>query len=305
VTAVAALPSVDTLVSGLVDYAGLFPPADLDMATTARNYAAYRMDGQSRLLGRLVVPASRLEEFGMAAESLLPRRRTDEPWRLSALAGPEVGADVERIIAFNQAYVSGKSGRAVVDSMEARAETVEEVARVAAATPPTLELFVELPLSPDPAPLIAELARRGVRAKVRTGGVTPDAIPSTSDVGHFVVQTTRAGVPFKATAGLHHPVRGMRPLTYAPDSPRAIMHGFLNVFLAAAFAGAGFSEPNTVAVLEETDAQAFRFGPGGVRWRDQALTVGQLRTTRTQIARAFGSCSFREPVDDLRSLHLL
>jgi len=35
------------------------------------------------------------------------------------------------------------------------------------------------------------------------------------------------GVPFKATAGLHHPLRCIHPLTHEPNSPAAAMHGFL------------------------------------------------------------------------------
>jgi hypothetical protein len=304
-TAVAALPSVDMLIAGLVDYAGLFPPAALDLPTAARNYGSYRVDEQWRVLGRFILPAARLEDFDDAAERALPRRRTDEPWRLSALVGADIASDLWHVAAFNAAYVSGRSGRAVVDAVEGKATTVEEIDALASATPPAYELFIEIPLHPDPAPLLAALARRGARAKVRTGGVTPEAIPTTARLARFLSGAVQAGVAFKATAGLHHPVRGMHPLTYAADSPRAIMHGFFNVFLAAAFVGAGSSESDALMVLDEMDPAAFRFAPGGVRWRDRHLATTQLRTTREQIARAFGSCSFREPVDDLRALRLL
>lgn len=304
-TVVAAMPSVDTLVSGLVDYAGLFPPAGLDLVTAAKNYGAYRTDEHWRVLGRFILPAVQLDEFHGAAARALPRRRTDEPWRLSVLVGPDVSADLARITLFNNAYAKGPSGRAVVDAVEGKATTVAEIEALATATPRTFELFIEIPIEPDPAPLLAAIARRGARAKVRTGGVTADAIPESILLARFMASAVRARVAFKATAGLHHPVRGMQALTYEPDSPRAVMHGFFNVFLAAAFLGTGATEAETVAVLEETDPVAFRFAPGGVRWRDRHLTTTDLRTTREQIARAFGSCSFREPVDDLRALHLL
>jgi hypothetical protein len=304
-TVVAAMPSVDTLVSGLVDYAGLFPPASLDLATAARNYGSYRTDEHWRLLGRFILPAVQLDEFHGAATKALPRRRTDEPWRLSVLAGQDVAADLARITSFNNAYAKSPSGRAIVDAVEGKAATVAEIEALATVTPRTFELFVEIPIDPDPAPLLAALARRGARAKVRTGGVTPDAIPAAALLARFMAGAVRARVAFKATAGLHHPVRAMHPLTYEADSPRAVMHGFFNVFLAAAFLGTGATEAEAVEVLEEMDPVAFRFAPGGVRWRDRHLTTTDLRTTRDQIARAFGSCSFREPVDDLRALHLL
>ena len=178
------------------------------------------------------------------------------------------------------------------------------LAQHVAATPRTLALFVEMPLTPDPAPLVAELARRGARAKVRTGGVTPESIPSPAELARFLARAVAAGVAFKATAGLHHPLRGEHPLTYAADSPRAVMHGFLNVFLATAFTSEA-TEADAVAVLEEMDPVAFRFGPRGVRWRDRHLTTPRLQLMREQRALAFGSCSFREPIDELRTLHLL
>ena len=76
----------------------------------------------------------------------------------------------------------------------------------------------------------------GAFAKVRTGGLTPDAIPAPAAIADFLRRAARRRLPFKATAGLHHPIRGLRTMTYAADSPRAVMHGFLNVFIAASFA---------------------------------------------------------------------
>lgn len=308
-TAVAVLSSVDTLVTGAVDYAGLFPPAGLDMPTAVRHYAEYRADEQARVLGRFILPAARLDEFADVADRVLPRRRSDEPWRLSALVGTGVGgdiaADLERVTDFNEAHADITPGRAIVDSVEAKASTVTAIASVVAATPRTLALFVEVPLAPDPAPLVAELARRGARAKVRTGGVTPESIPSPAELARFLARAAAAGVAFKATAGLHHPLRGEHALTYADDSPRAVMHGFLNLFLATAFTSEGMSEADAVAVLEEMDPGAFRFGPHSVRWRDRQVTTPRLQLMREQRALAFGSCSFREPIDELRTLRLL
>jgi hypothetical protein len=312
-TAVAVLSPVDTLVTGAVDYAGLFPPAGLDMPTAVRHYAEYRADGQARALGRFILPATRLEEFADVADRALPRRRSDEPWRLSALVGTgggtgvggDIAADLERVTDFNEAHADVTPGRAIVDSVEAKASTEAAIASVIAATPRTLELFVEVPLTPDPAPLLAALARRGARAKVRTGGVTPESIPSPAALARFLIRAAAAGVGFKATAGLHHPLRGEHALTYADDSPRAVMHGFLNLFLATAFTSEGMSEADAVAVLEEMDPGAFRFGPHSVGWRDRQVTTPRLQLMREQRALAFGSCSFREPIDELRTLRLL
>ncbi|HYL72757.1 MAG TPA: hypothetical protein VEU96_01055 [Bryobacteraceae bacterium] len=139
-------------------------------------------------------------------------------------------------------------------------------------------------------------------AKVRTGGLTPDAIPSPSDLADFLCESASRRLPFKATAGLHHPIRSDRRLTYAADSPRAVMHGFVNVFAAAAFAWHGMERNLVLDVLKETNAASFEFGDEQLRWRGHQLTAPQIAQTRRYFAHSFGSCSFEEPLDDLREL---
>jgi len=142
-------------------------------------------------------------------------------------------------------------------------------------------------------------------AKYRTGGVTPDVIPGTEAVADFLCRAAARRVPFKASAGLHHPIRSERPLTYAPDSPRAVMHGFVNVFTAAAFLWHGAERATAVAVLNELDPRAFAFLDDELRWRGRRLSTEQVQIARRDFAHSFGSCSFEEPVADLRELGLL
>ena len=129
--------------------------------------------------------------------------------------------------------------------------------------------------------LIPELARRGLRAKIRTGG---DAVPSIEHVVEFIRACKSAGVAFKATAGLHHPIRS------------GAMHGFVNVFLAAAMID------HADEILREEDASAFAFSDESVSWRGHAISTEQLANTRKNFALSFGSCSFEEPIDDLKEL---
>jgi hypothetical protein len=142
-------------------------------------------------------------------------------------------------------------------------------------------------------------------AKVRTGGLIPESIPPTEDLADFLVGAANRRLPFKATAGLHHPVRSMRALTYAPDSPRATMHGFLNVFAAAAFTWHGVEYETIKDLLEETEATAFAFGARSLEWRGRKLSAAQIADARQNFAHSFGSCSFEEPIGDLRALGLL
>lgn len=281
-----------------MDYAGLFPPASLGMPEAVAQYASYLISPDAWMLGRLVVPVSRLNEL---AAALAPASAASGPWKVSAVGGEDYAADAARIATLGAA----RAGSLVVDVVEVKAATTQDIERAARALSGASALYVEVSHRTEPREALIAVKSVGARAKIRTGGITPDAMPSSSDVARFIFRCAEVGVAFKATAGLHHPLRGEHPLTYASDSPTAMMFGFLNVFLASAFARAGADENELHAVLEERSAAAFVFGDEGVRWRSRHLPVEQLASARRDFAVAFGSCSFREPVDELRELVLL
>ena len=299
--------SLRLLVDGLVDYAGLFPPAKLPMDRAVANYASYRASDDAWMLGRFIVPVSRLGEFEKAAASHLPRDRDAEPWTISALVGPDADADIEAIFNFNRAHAEDPAnGLAVIDSIELKREDPFEIDRLMKLIPEQLTPYFELPASGENRPAITALAGTGGRAKIRCGGVTPDLFPSAEDVARFIIRCSSADVALKATAGLHHPIRAEHALTYEDDAPRGVMHGFLNVFLCAAFVRrARLEEADAVRGRMETDATAFRFGPEGVRWDGKSLDNARLAGVRESFAIGYGSCSFTEPTDDLRTLGLL
>jgi len=139
-------------------------------------------------------------------------------------------------------------------------------------------------------------------AKIRTGGLKPEAIPSTSAVADFIADCAARQLAFKATAGLHHPIRSMQPLTYEPDAPHAVMHGFINVLLASCLAWHG--ERDIEPIIAETDASKFRFDDAA-HWRNKSLSVAQIQDARKNFIHSVGSCSFDEPVHDLQALGLL
>jgi hypothetical protein len=293
--------SARALLKGLVDYAGLFPPAALSMDEAVAEYARWRRSPASWMLGRFVLPAARLRELGRAADGHLPEAGGGEPWRLSALVGADVHGDTSLVTAFNRSH----AGRAVVDVVELRASDPQGSDASLEALPPGLTAFVEVPLAGDLGGFLSSLRRRGARAKVRTGGVVPDAIPDPADLARFIAACAAAEVPWKATAGLHHPVRAEQALTYEPGGPRALLHGFLNVFAAAAFAGVGASFADLEAVLRDENAAAFLFDDHGLSWRHLRVSTDELVRSRRDVASSFGSCSFAEPVNDLRSIGVL
>ena len=290
--------SLRTLLHSLIDYAGLFPPAALDMHAAVHEYALHRASDHAWMLGHFILPVSRLDEFAASHAALGPSPIGDV-WRLSVLPGPDLDATLAAIAAFNT------STRAVVDTIEIKQDAVPDISAALGKIPPALTTYVELPIDDDLAPRLAAISRAGARAKVRTGGVTPGAFPASHALARFIQACADAAVPFKATAGLHHPLRGEYRLTYEPASPHGMMFGFLNVFLAAAFARTGMTLRELAQLLEEKDATAFEFTETSASWRGKTVSRAELSAVRHHVALSFGSCSFQEPMDDLRSLGLL
>ena len=295
------------LLRDLIDYAGLFPPASLAMTPAVANYDAYLWSEWNWILGRFIVPVARLGEF----EQAMVRLPFSAPgaeftnWRLSVLLGSDPSADVARIREFNARIARSGSGRmAVVESVEVKVASAEEITRLSGIIPAELATYFEVPLS-SCSNCLAAVAGCGRRAKIRTGGETADKFPASANVIEFIRRCAAANVPFKATAGLHHPLRSVHRFTYQPGSASGIMHGFVNLFLAAAFLRAGMENDLAVQVLEEQSAEAFYFDLNGVGWRQHRLTRDAIAAARQGFAVSFGSCSFTEPIDDLRSLRFL
>jgi hypothetical protein len=295
------LSALRALLRESVDYAGLFPPAQLDMPSAVAEYAQHRQGPERWMLARFVVPVARLGELAQAAAPWLPPAEAADPWRLSALVGADVAADAAALARFNQQHGWGL----LIDAVELKAATPQEAKSALAQLPRDLAAYVELPLDGDLDALLAAVKEAGGRAKIRTGGLVPEAIPAPEAVAAFMAACRSAGVPFKATAGLHHPLRSVQPLTYAADAPRGTMHGFLNVFGAAALLRAGAPAQTAEALLREERAQAFAFDADGLSWDGQRLPAETLAATRRELLMGFGSCSFREPVGDLQALGLL
>ena len=284
------------LLRRLIDYAGLFPPAALPMETTVANYGRDLASSESWMLGRLIVPVARFAEFEIAVDGL--GRAANGPWQISALTGTDLRSDIDEIVSFNER----NSGRAIIDAIETKVATSEGIAAAAAMIPHDIETFFELPVVVDPDILVAAVAAAGRRAKIRTGGITQDAFPPADQIVRFIARCAARGVAFKATAGLHHPLRCVRPLTYEPESASGTMHGFLNVFLAATLIHRGGDVALAETLLADGDPGSFRFAEDAVSWRDEELATCEIESCRTRLALSFGSCSFDEPVGELAEL---
>jgi len=144
------------------------------------------------------------------------------------------------------------------------------------------EVYCELPLRDDFSFRILQLAELGLRAKVRCGG---SVLPSVPALAEFVQACRRLEVPFKATAGLHQPLRH--------DGE----HGFLNLLAAVLF---GDEEE----ALADEDAESFDAAADSFRWRDRTADADEIARAR-ELFTSFGSCSAQEPIDGLLALGML
>jgi hypothetical protein len=276
-----------TLLAGILDYAGTFPPASLALPAALAAYRDAAASGAAWMLGRLVVSAGALD--AIASE---PPGPTVVP--LSVVVRPPHGlADVARWM-----RTAGAGVQARVESIEWPPMSPDAIREAASALPDGVEAFFEIPLDASLDGGVQAIADAGVMAKFRTGGVVAEAFPGAADLVRGLQACFEAGVACKATAGLHHALPGCYALTYEPGSAAAPMHGFLNVAIAAALVRSGDIR-SAVEALDESAAGAFRFGDDGVGWHDRELSNAQLADSRRSLFRSFGSCSFREPVEEL------
>lgn len=317
--------SLRAFLTGIVDYAGLFPPAQLEFEPAFRNFLSYRRCPEYWMLGRFVCPAAKLGQFGSVKDLLTAE---SEPVRIAGLGrgGADAAAfdtglatDLEAITSCHNQL----AGRVIVDAFETRLPadvmaTGDSAAifgllgrvreRLTAGAIAEVPCFLELPATErwrrDLENAIDALERQNQNAqqtplglKLRTGGLEAKAFPPSDQVVAVISACVKARVPLKCTAGLHHPIRRF------DTGVRAYMHGFVNVFGAAILARTlPLTPPDVLAIVDEQDARTFRFDEEMFGWNDAEATASEVEFARKHFAISFGSCSFDEPCDDLRLL---
>lgn len=306
--------SLRVLLTGIVDYAGLFPPAQLALEKAVQNYVHYRSQPDQWMLSRFVCPSFRLKEL---AE--FPEWKTIEqkPSPISVL-GKSERTVVEFINGLNELGHSVRefheqlADSVRVDTFEVRLASEWLYSQVARELPGAiLQPFSQSDREFTPkvgfheveygsnwrasiAPLIGMLAKNKERSsglKLRCAATDSTAIPSAEDLAFAIVSCRDAGVPLKFTAGLHHPFR------------QAPAHGFLNVFGAGVLAYANRLDLSTIEqIVADEETKHFQYGDEEICWKQHSATVEQIAAARRQLVISFGSCSFDEPRDDLRAL---
>jgi hypothetical protein len=286
-----------TLLDGVIDYAGLFPPAKLDMPAAVANYIRYRSGEQEWIVSRFVCSASRLQELRTELERQgardLPLTVVGTP--ASDLEGwqSSLEADAQAL----NAFLDGTDELVSLEAFEVRLPSNELASRA----PKDLagfrgpDLYVELPWGDGMQESLHLLAEtEWLRAKARTGGLTADAFPSPEELSGYMHLALSLDLPFKLTAGLHHPF----PRQDAQSG--GAMHGFLNVLVAGALA---YSEDLPAKALPEilrSGSDEFAFSDGAVGWREHRASLNDIEGFR-ELFVGIGSCSVEEPLEDLAS----
>lgn len=315
-------PCAKSLLDGIIDYAGLFPPAKLAMNEAFARFVAHRSSDDGWMLARFVCPAARLEELEPLIENAEPPQ---PPITVSVLGSG--GEDLESFLeSVNQdeRVLAGFSDRlgdkVVVDAFEVRLPEAGGAAvavnqawiRLSKRGTRALTPYFEVsllgewrPRLPAAAAAVRDTDRNagaGLRVglKIRCGGLEADAIPEVTAVAAAIATCRATGVPLKATQGLHHPYRH-----HDPELDTDV-HGFINLFAASALAHVHDLPVKTlIEVVAETDPEAFVVEPERLAWRDFEATANQIAEARRAVLTSFGSCSFSEPRDDLRSLGIV
>jgi hypothetical protein len=314
--------SLRALLAGILDYAGLFPPARLPLEPAIRNYARYLGEPESWMLGRFVCPAARLAELSPFVEELFP---SGPPLAVTILGrGGDIAAEFTKGLQADlraMAEFSGRHGdRVSVDMLElrlpadvltpARSDALKVLLipmwgqltmRALRTGQKAFKDYYEVSLGPDwRALLAAVLPLLPGGFKLRCGGLEAAAFPTSEQVAGVLTSCVHRNVPFKATAGLHHPIRHFDAQLQTP------VHGFLNVFGAGVLASVlRLSEEQVRLVVEDEDPADFVFSDEAFRWKDLSVPLDAVAEARVNHVGSFGSCSFEEPRDDLRALGLL
>jgi hypothetical protein len=315
-------PCAKSLFDGIIDYAGLFPPAQLPMDEAFARFVEHRSSDDGWMLARFVCPAARLDELEPLIAGADPSQL---PIAVSVLGrGGEtlenflesVDEDEKRMAAFS----ADRADRAVVDAFEVRLPEAGGAAvavnqawgRLTGNGSRSLTPYFEVsllgewrPRLPAAVAAVRDTDRKAgednrVGLKIRCGGLEAAAVPDVEAVAAAIATCRATDVPLKATQGLHHPFRHLDPEL---DTK---VHGFINLFAASVLTHVhDLPVKKLIEIIAELDPKAFTIGPDRLVWRHLEASAEDVAASRRSVLTSFGSCSFSEPRDDLRGLGIV
>jgi hypothetical protein len=290
--------------AALIDYAGLFPPASLSMADAVDEYGRIRSGDHRWVAGRFLCRASQLVDLAGVATSLF--RSGDAPWKIgvvfdlppgeSAVQSADFHAEMDPAMAVEvtESTLTEPTPPAVDSLLDAMFSVAVDVV-------PFIEVDRSIPIAAQVELIATALGtrRRVGGVKLRCGGTTTDLFPTSGEVSEFIVACTDQRLPFKATAGLHEPIRHF-------DKDLGVeRHGFVNLLMATALAQAGAQGETIESVIADTDPESFSVSAAFASWRGHEIPGSALRRTRQMRFVSYGSCDFDEPIEALDDLGFL
>ncbi|HKJ44937.1 MAG TPA: hypothetical protein VJ991_03830 [Balneolales bacterium] len=327
--------SLYSLLNNIIDYAGLFPPAQLSLDKAIHNFARYRKGSDHWMLSRFIVPAGMLKDLTIYSEELF----TDTPpfdFSVTGSKGDTVSefinnlkSDLENIQKFHednpglvttQIYetklpielIKGHDKKAIWQLLDEVMNQIENN------SPNPVSVFYESAFDEnyqmDNIIVMDALAEHQLKIskasklnnylmtgfKLRCGGVKAHMFPSSDQVVFAINHAIQGGLTMKATAGLHHPIRHFN------QSVNTKMYGFFNLFIGAILSRThGLNDEQLKSIIEEEDVNNFTFENECIRWKDYEADIEQIDNARREFIVSYGSCSFDEPRDDLREFGLM
>jgi len=285
--------SLRAFAEGLVDYAGLFPPATLELPQVVKNYIGYHKWAESWMLARLICPITQLNELGKNIRML---GGVEKKIGVIGLVGTtasstEIGTNINT---FHQKYGDSAQIEAIESKLN-ESSAKEAVSSLVSLTPYTT--FFETTNSDRIDELLKLLQQVGAGFKLRCGGLKPEEFPSAEELARSIILCREAKVPMKFTAGLHHPLRHYNQTTLCK------MHGFVNVFGGAMLAHVHhLPQKELENILSDEESSHFKFTEDAFHWNDLSIDVETITSLRQSRILSYGSCSFEEPIDDMKEL---
>ncbi|WP_409271425.1 hypothetical protein V1499_18295 [Neobacillus sp. SCS-31] len=309
--------SIESFMRGLIDYAGLFPPARLPLEEALDNFVSYRQSADSWMLGKFILPFDSLEELVELFPNLPPG--TYLPLSLTRRNCGQLYDFYERfckelqiIEDFN--WKHGHLAEIIMFEIplpQGIPNKNELLLLASLGQAANIKLFLEIMVSDqenweqqliqtlDVFAQTNSLVSSALGVKFRTGGLEAKMFPSPEKLSAFLYHCAERRLQIKFTAGLHHPVRMFR------HEVGTKMHGFVNVFTAGLFAYAHqLNKEALTELLKDESPENFCFQPEQLSWKNNQITVQDIRRSRKHLF-SYGSCSFDEPRDELRELHIL
>ncbi|MBS1493100.1 MAG: hypothetical protein JST55_06305 [Bacteroidetes bacterium] len=324
--------SLKKLLTGLIDYAGLFPPASLPLNEAYKQFTGYINENDEWILSKFICPAKQLSAL---AELIKKDETNKKSFSVSVLG--RSGANVEEFIKGSSEdlnliinFLKETENKFSTDAFEVRLpedivlennpDAMYEILNsVSAIFKENLILpvkkFFELPLKGDWKSSVDNFAsvlkrhndffgqddkfpRSGF--KLRTGGIEASAFPTPEQIAYVINSCYENQLPLKFTAGLHHPIR------HYNESVQTKMHGFLNVFGAGVLLyGNDLLEQDLINILSDEVADNFKFDEDYFRWKEFKSPIKVIENARRNFVISYGSCSFDEPREDLLNLNLM